>query len=120
MTSKQYLKRKNKIVERVTGFTLVPKKQIKKHPFAELDTLDSYISRPGEILTADICTYCVLYLRNNCKDCPMHKAGNDCQDIDRSTWKLANRVWIEKAQKTDWQELEDLANQYNDEKGVKQ
>jgi len=32
MTSKKYLKKKNKLVKRVTGLVLVPKDQIKKHP----------------------------------------------------------------------------------------
>ena len=117
MTSKQYLKRKNKIVKRVTGLTLVPKDQIKKHPFAELDTGDYYLSKAGELLTSDICTYCVLYIDNDCVDCPMHKAGNACQANDYSTWKKANILWGKKSLKTDWQELIDLANQYNDEEG---
>jgi len=112
MTSKKYLKKKNKLVKRVTGLVLVPKDQIKKHPFVLLK--DMYAT---DMLHEDICTYCILYADDMCISCPMHKADNECNYNSDSTWRRANDSWVAKATKEDQKELSELVQQYNREEG---
>ena len=73
MTTLKYLKKKNKILKKVTGLTLVPKEQLK----------NVKLKKPlhiGEVFDdVSICPYCVLYMKNgSCTKCPMDKAGNSC------------------------------------------
>ena len=124
MTSKQYLKRKNKIVKRVTGKALIPKSQIKKHPFVKLDeTLKHKHNKYeiGEQLLGGICTYCKLYDNHepDCLSCPMAQAENGCTADIYSTWHIANKKWEQRAKPKDVKELMDLVEQYNKEEGKK-
>ena len=74
-----FLKKKNKLVKKVTGITLIPKEQIEKVTKHKLlGTSD-----------ADICPYCHVYT-NTCDGCPMHTANNQCgiRDFDSTYMKV--------------------------------
>jgi len=119
MTSKQFLKRKNKLVKKVTGITLIPKDQIIKHPFVELEEDLAILFK----LPAVCCTYCQLYREDNCKKCPMAKANNKCRtledDSNDDTWSKANAIWTEVSTIKNMKKLFNLVKQYNKEKGFK-
>lgn len=113
MSTKKFLRKKNKLVKRVTGVTLIPKDQIVETPRVQLDDNDY------DSLNADICPYCHIYrthinaFQHTCDECPMAKAGNKCESKLPSSWKEANNLWIDKATKSDQQELQELVVQYN-------
>jgi len=119
MTSKQYLKKKNKIVKNVTGVTLIPKDQIVKHPFVELTEDLAILFK----LPAVCCTYCQLYQEDSCKKCPMAKAGNKCRTLENddadNTWSKANEIWTETSTVKNMKKLLKLVKRYNKEKGKK-
>jgi len=119
MTSKQYLKRKNKLIRKVTGVTLIPKDQIVEHPFIKLNIGKT----PIDSLKGIYCTYCQMYHKNSCEGCPMFEADNRCfpypKDDRPNSWNTANDLWIEKATEEDKLELFNLAKQYNEEEGKK-
>ena len=106
MSTKKFLKLKNKLVKRVTGVTLVPKDQIVKTPRIEL------FASNYDALYANVCPYCQLYKMYNCYQCPMAEAGNECGNMD-SSWRKVNQLWIDKATKLDQLELQELVEKYN-------
>ncbi len=72
MSVKKFIKKKNKLVKKATGITLVPEDQIEEMPAVQL-----YIS----ISDASLCPYCAVYAEQMmCEGCPMLKAGNACGD----------------------------------------
>jgi Tfp pilus tip-associated adhesin PilY1 len=81
VTTLKYLKKKNKILKKVTGLTLVPKEQLKNVKLKE----PLYV---GEVLDdVSICPYCVLYMKDSsCTECPMYKAGNSCVFSPNNTY----------------------------------
>jgi len=112
MTVTEFIKRKNEIVKRVTGLTLVPDDQIEECEQIKLQQSVSF-----KTLGAGICPYCMVYNKDEsciCNDCPMNKANNDCSEIN-STWREINPVWRNKATESDMKELEELVKQYNKE-----
>ena len=116
MTTKQFLKRKNKIIKKVTGTTLVPKDQIKNVLFKDLYINENINSK---YLGGSICPYCSLYYKNNCRECPMAIAGNACEENNDSTWRIARNIWIKNSTEEDHNKLTNLIKQYNIEEGVK-
>ncbi len=111
MTTKRFLKKKNKIVKRVTGLLLVPKDQIVDRPNVLLNN-DS----KGLVLSSDVCPYCVDRYTSTmieCSDCPMALAGNSCQGNPDSTWYKANTLWKASVTEEDRDELIKLIKKYN-------
>lgn len=115
MKVKKFLKKKNKIIKKVTGMDLIPKDQIKKTPFKHLSF---YTNFDINVLSAAICPYCISYQKyTDCSGCPMSDAGNKCITNPESTWHKSKDIWIEKATKKDKKKLKKLCNQYNKEEG---
>ena len=111
MKTKKFLRKKNKIVYKVTNTTLVPEDQIQNVQFRYLESFNSFGT-----LHSDLCPYCLIY-DNTCKDkdgneCPMSKAGNNCNDLN-NTWEEANEIWQLEAQKEDLEALQKLVDKYN-------
>jgi hypothetical protein len=75
MSVKEFIKKKNKIIYDEFGITLVPEDQIEECPKHKLDTYSAIRA----------CPYCVVYVNDRCVDCPMYKAGNECNSVV-STW----------------------------------
>jgi hypothetical protein len=102
-----YITKKNSIIEKYCGVTLIPANQMvdipeKKKLFMDADKY--------------ACPYCVAYSANQCKGCPMFEAGNDCHlptstynqmclAIDDLDMTHSNAPWYE--------ELCDLVNEFN-------
>ena len=83
MSVKKFIKKKNKLIKKVTGVTLVPKKQIKKIDVVPLSVYwgDSYL-----------CPYCVKYNDHICTGCPMEKAGNACSKYDSTYNQVKSKI----------------------------
>ena len=109
MNTKKFIKKKNKIIKKVTGRTMVPKDQIVNIPKQKLS--EDYYSSKG--LTDLICPYCRLYFSNECVDCPMHEAKNDCITNQYSTYRMIQPLWREKAKNKDILKLQKLTIKYN-------
>lgn len=106
MTTKEFLIKKNEIIKRATGITLIPENQIIDEPKVKLE--DDCV----EYLSSTFCPYCVP--RMYCNTCPMYKAGNQCTDTKKdSTWYRANSIWRKKATEKDKEELKHLIREYN-------
>ena len=114
MTDTAFLKKKNKIVKRVTGDVLIPDDQIVETGMEQVELVfgESYL----KILGSDICPYCIYYYKDEegCSNCPISLAGNKC-DNKGSSWRKAKSKWAEKATTADIQELRELCEQYNEE-----
>ena len=111
MTEIEYIKRKNAMIFKHTGVTLVPPDQIE-------DCEQKPLSIEGD---AYACPYCKAYYlpTGNCEGCPMAKAGNECDISDNNTYNqvrdavITSRI-ISKA--APWHdELKELIEQYNRE-----
>lgn len=80
MKVSKFIRKKNKILKKYTGVTLVPKKQI-----------DDCFPRPLSMFTdATACPYCLIYSVediDDCNGCPMGKAGNICNIDDNNTYE---------------------------------
>ncbi|MCD6323257.1 MAG: hypothetical protein J7L77_09560, partial [Clostridiales bacterium] len=76
-----FIRKKNKILGKYTGDTLVPKDQIKE---CTKHTLSM-------ITDADACPYCLEYAE--CTGCPMQNANNECtpQTVDSTYYAFINR-----------------------------
>ncbi|MFA7029976.1 MAG: hypothetical protein WC179_06885 [Candidatus Cloacimonadaceae bacterium] len=76
MTVIEYMKRKNEILKEYIGidFDLIPENQL-----AECEKIRLYDTSMGS------CPYCLVYADNDCIECPMANAGNNCSD-EKSTW----------------------------------
>ena len=113
MTTKNFIKKKNKIVKRVTGITLVPKDQI----VDEEPVLLIVYNNCGETLTSSVCPYFRSRKKGmgiNCSKCPMSIAGNECKyNSKNSTWNFAQALWIDLATEDDIKELKKLVLKYN-------
>lgn len=109
MTAKQYMKRKNNILEDMSGVVLVPKEQIVKTSFILMNPIGT---------NANICPYCLIY--NDCIDCPMENEDNNCGE-DHSSY---NKTMDELRTRTKYKsihevpEIIDLVKQYNAELGI--
>ena len=103
MTTREFLIKKNKIVKKVTGITLVPEDQIEDIYPVFLEAYEG-----TSTLVADLCPYCVAY--PVCDDCPMYIAGNSCENDD-STWNQANNIWVTTTKGN--KKLLKLINKYN-------
>ena len=103
MTTKEFIIKKNKIVKKVTGITLVPEEQIVDTPIVYLENKSR-----SDKLDADICPYCTTF--KNCIDCPMDTADNHCGN-PKSTWAHANTLWV--TTKKGNKKLRKLVNKYN-------
>ena len=73
MSTIEYVKRKNKLVEDQFGHILVPEDQIKEVTKNKLSMVDDM----------NACPYCIIYYvggldYERCKGCPMQEAGNGC------------------------------------------
>ena len=113
MSTKEFLKKKNAIVKRVTNLVLIPEDQIVDTPRVMLTTNDHIRN-----LHSDMCPYCITYHDANeedmtCANCPMSEAGNKCGDDDDDTWTAANDKWVEQATSIDRMEMYQLTDQYN-------
>ena len=117
MSNINYLTRKNALVFKVTGLTLIPENQIKDITPVKLDVWESQELSNFDMLASDTCTYCAAYnygKDSSCENCPMSIAGNECAATDSSdTWSKANDAWTDKATEEDHQALKDLALEYN-------
>ena len=116
MSVAEFLRRKNEIIKAVTGVILVPEDQIVDIPEDKrvlLAQKKKYDLFEHYYLNADYCPYCALYFSDECKDCPMCKAGNCCNKNDHSTWYVANNLWMEKSSGVDWMKLKELIDEYN-------
>ena len=112
MKTKKFLRKKNKIIHKVTNTTLVPEDQIQNVPFKYLELFGSFGT-----LHSDLCPYCLIF-NNICKDkdrneCPMSKAINNCGNDLNNTWEEANEIWQLEAQKEDLEALQKLVDKYN-------
>jgi len=102
MTSLEYMQKKNKLVKRVTGKVLIPNDQLKNVRY-------SREFKPSISLKDINCPYCVFY--DSCSDCPMSRAGNNCNSID-STFSVVNRIWQDVSTRDDRNELFKLGLKY--------
>ena len=84
MTATDYIKEKNKIIEKYTGITLVPEDQIE-----EVD--QGPLSMASDM---NACPYCLLWFGtpNHCNGCPMFKAGNCCSDDDSTYHQVTDAL----------------------------
>jgi hypothetical protein len=114
MTVVEFLKQKNLIIREVLGidFDLVPEDQLEERERRLLFT------------TSDgaMCPYCVVYFGPNsaiellCIQCPMHKAGNNCNLSPNSTYRRITKiVGYITTYKPIMVELVPLIRQYNKE-----
>ena len=76
MSTLTYMKKKNKILKKLTGITLIPKDQL-----VSLEA--TYLSIESD---SAICPHCIAYGKYNCKDCPMAIAGNKCSIDEDNTY----------------------------------
>ena len=122
MSVVEFLRRKNEIVKEVTGTIIVPENQIKEIPedkreplgYCNVEDISEY-----KALASKLCPYCLAYLDSNCEGCPMLEAGNYCnEEGGRSTWWVADDLWVEKATEKDWEKLRDLVVEYDKQFGV--
>ena len=109
MTELEYMKEKNAILFEYTGKILVPKSQL----------VDVKISKPLSYENdSKACPYCHLY-GVTCLDCPMHKAGNSCEDYDNEgrTYKIVSDILYNKHGMDIHQvpEIIALVNKFNEE-----
>ena len=81
MSPLDYMKKKNKILFDITGKWLIPKDQLMNVEARKLGYKDS-----------DICPYCLLYLEDGCKECPMCKAGNRCVFYSSTYGKIRKEI----------------------------
>ena len=109
------MKKKNKLIKKVTALTLVPKKQIVDVGNPKL-LITSHTS--GWTLNSELCGYCTLFYNEDydeaCSDCPMAKAGNQCSRFNEmSTWNKVSIAWDIHADHEDHAKLLKLAKKYN-------
>ena len=113
MTALEYLRAKNKLVERVTGHILIPEDQLEEHE-PDMTQFD-----PRRELSKFNCTYCTLYYDKACKGCPMKEADNGCIDHLKTSYDKTCDAWIEKATYEDKAELQRLGERFQKEYKVK-
>lgn len=138
MLDTEFFKKKNEIIEKVTGKALVPESQIeevvhKEELIPHTDTATGFLT-----LRAAVCPYCITYYYNwndgrgyvrsedgtdplpeaesNCPECPMQKAGNGCLEHE-SSWYHTSVLWNENCTKEDSDSLLELIKRYNKENG---
>ena len=110
MTELEYMKEKNRILFEYTGKILVPKSQL----------VDVKITEPLSYENdSEACPYCHLYYGATCLDCPMHKAGNRCDDSDNKyrTYKIVSGILHSKHYMDIYQvpEIRSLVDKFNEE-----
>ena len=80
MTTLEYMEKKNEIIYKLTGVTLIPKDQL-------IEVEAKPLSTGGD---DECCPYCVIYRTEHdftdCYNCPMSKANNECDLDDGSTY----------------------------------
>ena len=81
MSTLKFMKKKNKIIKKLTGITLIPEDQLVE---VEARLLFNWLDN-------SICPYCLLYLNNNCVECPMYKKDNKCSTTG-STYKQVKAI----------------------------
>lgn len=99
MTTVEFINKKNKILFDLTGIMLVPEDQIQECEQKELFSCNDVYC----------CPYCQVYYNYNCKGCPMHKAGNGCEDgstYDQVFYRLDASI-------CSIREIKELVEQYN-------
>lgn len=80
MSVKKFIKKKNKIIKKIVGFNVTPKKQIKNIEAKELNMFNYH------------CPYCAIYNKSgDCTGCPMDAAGNTCSNTG-GTWDKAYKM----------------------------
>ena len=126
-----FLKKKNKIIEKYIGLTLVPNKQIYDIPDykEKLNELD-HTGRLGTDNDALMCPYCVYYNTINndkycdtemeCTGCPMYENGNWCNDPHSTYRKVINKIgshlsntWDNEKYHKMIEEISDLVYKFN-------
>jgi len=102
----EYLKEKNKLIRKVTGKILIPKKQLVNVAYSEDFEAET------ELLIVN-CPYCNIYYNSEfkCNGCPMYEAGNVCNN-KASTYYKANTLWMNTATRDDRNELYQLGLKY--------
>lgn len=107
MTVVEYIRRKNAIIEKACGVTLVPEDQIAELPRSRL-SMDT---------DAEACPYCVEYLLANCKGCPMQEAENMCGGDDDNTYdEVTYKIgFFTEEESPIYDDLSALVNQFNEE-----
>lgn len=114
LSTKQFIKKKNKLVKKVTGKILVPKNQIVNEP--KTTHLTAY-STYSTYLDSSNCPYCAErtqpYTYTDCSTCPMALAGNICSNNPDSTWIRAATKWADKSTEKDHKKLIKLIKRYN-------
>ena len=101
MNNTTYIDKKNKIILRRLGVTLVPEEEIKDITITEkmIDNMQEYVStnskstKEHDLLTINTlnCTYCAVYYNHDaifgeCDGCPMYENFNCCEYPD-STYR---------------------------------
>ena len=109
MTALEYLKAKNDLVERVTGYILIPEDQLEEHK------PDMTKFEPRLVLSELNCTYCTLYYDEYCNRCPMKEASNGCIDYLGTSYSKTRYTWEEKATEEDQEEMYRLGEQFQKE-----
>lgn len=115
MTPREYIEKKNSIIEKYTGIVLVPEDQIIDLPVEQVGKLS--IHNGDE----PACPYCIVYGAGTCKDCPMHEAGNGCTDGSHSTYRKVLDTcdeYVDGLAEFDapwYDELDELIEEYNNE-----
>ena len=85
MTTKEYIEKKNELVFKMTGLTLVPEDQIVDTKYIDKFAAVEYLSKFN-------CPYCLAYLNKDCKDCPMFEAGKHCLSMDSTYSKVEEKL----------------------------
>lgn len=114
MTVIDYINRKNEIIKRITGLTLVPEEQIQEVPVLEL--------KPENENDADICPYCLYYKKEqddfdtSCGECPMELHDNQCYELGSTYIEVSNKlnyVYKDTTFIGDIPEIQALVKQFN-------
>lgn len=107
MTTLEFIKKKNEIIRNHCGVTLIPEAQMIDLPKVKL-TME---------MDREACPYCVMFLRNQCRECPMFLAGNDCHEPHSTYAEMCDVVGDKDmvGKSTPWhKELSELIQSYNE------
>ncbi len=114
MTTLEYMTKKNELVKRVTGKTLIPEGQL-----VEVKLSNNF--KPNIVLAASNCPYCLIYEDSDkeCEGCIMNIANNRCGVHIHNTWEVCSSLWEGKATDKNKDELYNLGIEliYSQNKG---
>jgi hypothetical protein len=83
----EYIQSKNKIIHEQTGIWLVAQDELQtEYTDKEVESIIADLDLSSD---AQACPYCILYIHDNCKECPI-KTG--CSNDDSAYSKVLNKL----------------------------